>query len=139
MSFVLKEARLCMSTYVRALSPAKTEAGSDTSLLRPRPRYLWGGGRKQSQAYTGSAFACTSVRVRQCVYVSACARVSVCQCCTSACLPQETICKCKEYSFKVADIHMTRTHDAQRNRTHLFSNTHLNTDVKSNQTHILYI
>jgi len=34
---------------------------------------VWGGGRIQSQAYTGSVFACTSVRVRQCV----CARVSV--------------------------------------------------------------
>ncbi len=31
------------------------------------------------------------------------------------------------------------THDVKTNRTHACSNTHLNTDVKSNQTHILYI
>jgi hypothetical protein len=60
-----------MSTYLRALRPAKTVAGSEDSLLFLRVSPLWGGGRKQSQAYTGSAFACTSVRVRACPCVSA--------------------------------------------------------------------
>jgi hypothetical protein len=33
----------------------------------------------------------------------------------------------------------THTTTAITNRTHIFSNTHLNTDAKSNQTHIIYI
>jgi hypothetical protein len=33
MSFMIKKACVCMSTYVRALSPAKTEAGSEDSWL----------------------------------------------------------------------------------------------------------
>jgi hypothetical protein len=40
-----------MSTYLRALSPTKTEAGSEDSWLLSRPRTLWGGGRENSQAY----------------------------------------------------------------------------------------
>jgi hypothetical protein len=71
MSFMLKYARLCMSTYFRVLSPAKTEAGSDASLLPWRSRSLWGGGRKTSGLH--SFVIAAPLRVRQCV----CARVSV--------------------------------------------------------------
>jgi hypothetical protein len=60
-----------MSTYVRALSPAKTEAGSDASLLPSRYSCLWGGGRKQSGLHSFAIAA--PLRVRECV----CARVSV--------------------------------------------------------------
>ena len=41
-----------MSTYARALSPANTEAGSDSSLLSSRLSCLWGGGTKQSIEHT---------------------------------------------------------------------------------------
>jgi hypothetical protein len=71
-----------MSTYVRALSPAKTEAGSDASLFIERLRTLWGGGRKQSGL---NSFAIPPL----CVYVIVCARVSVCQCYTMVCLPKK--------------------------------------------------
>jgi hypothetical protein len=62
-----------MSTHVRALSPAKTEAGSDTSLLLERERILWGGGMKRSDLRSYAIAAPLSVS--QCV----CARVSVSQ------------------------------------------------------------
>jgi hypothetical protein len=41
-----------MSTYLRALSPAKTEAGSEDSLFHLRLICLWGGGRKQSDLHS---------------------------------------------------------------------------------------
>jgi hypothetical protein len=68
-----------MSTYVRALSPAKTVVGSDTSLLSRRSRNLWERRRKQSGLHSFTIAA--PLRVRH-----ACAR----QCCTSACVPEET-------------------------------------------------
>jgi hypothetical protein len=71
MSFMLKKARVCMSTYVRALSPPKN--GSDASLLPPRSRLLWGGGRKQSGLHSVAIAA--SLCVRQ--YVSARVSLSV--------------------------------------------------------------
>ena len=60
-----------MSTYVRALSPWKTEAGSDASLLPRRSRTLWGGGRETVRLTLfrhRNAFSCTSVcsRADQC-------------------------------------------------------------------------
>jgi hypothetical protein len=60
-----------MSTYVRALRPAKTVFGSEDSWLLLRRRSLWGGGRKQSGVHSFAIAA--PLRVRQCV----CARVSV--------------------------------------------------------------
>jgi hypothetical protein len=62
-----------MSTYVRALSPAKTVAGSDTSLLSRRSRNLWERGRKQSGLHSFTIAA--PLRVRQ--PDGACTRVSV--------------------------------------------------------------
>jgi hypothetical protein len=62
-----------MSTYVRALSPAKTEAGSDASLFQLRPSSLRQGGKQSGLTLFRhrSAIACTSVRVRACQFVSA--------------------------------------------------------------------
>jgi hypothetical protein len=60
-----------MSTYVRALRPAKTVAGSEDSWLPERRIHLWGGGRKQSGVHSFAIAA--PLRVRQCVR----ARVSV--------------------------------------------------------------
>jgi hypothetical protein len=60
-----------MSTYVRALRPAKTVAGSEDSWFQERTSFLWGGGRKQSGVHSFAIAA--PLRVRQCV----CARVSV--------------------------------------------------------------
>jgi hypothetical protein len=60
-----------MSTYCRALSPAKTVSGSEDSWLRLRLSSLWGGGRKQSGLH--SFVIAAPLHVRQCVR----ARVSV--------------------------------------------------------------
>jgi hypothetical protein len=69
----------CMSTYVRVLSPSKTEAGSEDSWLWSRESSLWGGGRTQSDLHSFSISP--SLRLRQCIQC-VCARV--CQCCTRA-------------------------------------------------------
>ena len=62
-----------MSTYVRALSPAKTVSGSEDSWLSLRLSSLWGGGRKQSGLH--SFVIAASLCVRQ--YVSARVSLSV--------------------------------------------------------------
>jgi hypothetical protein len=62
-----------MSTYSRALRPAKTVAGSEDSWLPLRESVLWRGGRKQSGVHSFAIAA--PLRVRQCV----CARVSAVQ------------------------------------------------------------
>ena len=64
----------CISTYTKALRPSKTEAGSDTSWLSERNRYLCGR-REDRVRLTVVAIAAPS-RVSQCV----CARVSVRAC-----------------------------------------------------------
>jgi hypothetical protein len=99
----------CMSTYVRVLSPSKTEAGSEDSWLWLRESSLWGGGRTQSDLHSFSISP--SLRLRQCIQC-VCARV--CQCCTRAYpkkQPRQSSTRvnghrCKEYAFKVADIHV---------------------------------
>jgi hypothetical protein len=62
-----------MSTYLRALRPVKTVAGSALpfSWLLRVERVLWGGGREQSGLHSFAIAA--SLRVRQCV----CPRVRV--------------------------------------------------------------
>jgi hypothetical protein len=108
MSFTLRQARLCMSTYSRRLRPAKTVAGSEDSWLLKSQSLLWGGGRKQSGVHSFAIAA--PLRVRQCV----CARVSAAQ--VRAYLNKQprqssthttTVIdiKCKEYAFQVAGIH----------------------------------
>ena len=74
-----------MPTYLRALSPAKTEAGSEDSWLWLRESSLWGGGRTQSDLHSFTISA--SLHVRQCIQC-VCARVSVSVLYT--CLPQGT-------------------------------------------------
>jgi hypothetical protein len=68
-----------MPTYLRELSLAKTEAGSEDSSLIPSLSSLWKGGRKQSGLH--SFVIAAPSRVSQCV----CSRVSV-----RVCLPQES-------------------------------------------------
>jgi hypothetical protein len=58
-----------MSTYVRALSPAKTVSGSEDSWFSARLSQLWGGGRKQSglhsaKTVSGSEDSWFSARLR---------------------------------------------------------------------------
>ena len=68
-----------MSTYVRTVSPAKTETGTEDSWLPSSLSCLWKGGRKQSDLH--SFVIAASSRVSQCVW----SRVSV-----RLCLPQES-------------------------------------------------
>ena len=60
-----------MATDRMALGPAKSESGSEDSLLPLRKRTLWGGGRKQSGVHSFAIAA--PLLARQCV----CARASV--------------------------------------------------------------
>ena len=48
MPFMLNKARICLSTYFKALRPPNNESGSDTSWLESSLSFLLGGGKTES-------------------------------------------------------------------------------------------